>query len=61
MSRMAIRFYPGDGRAAKDPTHGGMPGSCIGRFPAGTWTVRASFKDNLRNTVLPLKTSFILK
>jgi hypothetical protein len=29
--------------------------------PAGTWTVRVSLKDNFRNTVLPLKTSFILK
>ncbi|MYN09923.1 hypothetical protein [Pseudoduganella aquatica] len=29
--------------------------------PAGTWTVRVSLKDNLRNSVLRLKTSFILK
>jgi hypothetical protein len=29
--------------------------------PAGTWTVRVSLKDDLRNTVLPLKTSFILE
>lgn len=29
--------------------------------PAGTWTIRVSLKDNIRNTVLPLKTSFILK
>ena len=28
---------------------------------AGTWTVRVSLKDNLSKTVLPLKTSFILK
>jgi hypothetical protein len=29
--------------------------------PVGTWTVRVSLKDKLRNTVLPLKTSFVLK
>jgi hypothetical protein len=29
--------------------------------PAGPWTVRVSLKDNLRDTVLPLKTSFILE
>jgi hypothetical protein len=28
---------------------------------AGTWTVRVSLRDNLSNTVLPLKTSFTLK
>jgi len=29
--------------------------------PAGTWTVQVSLKDNLSDTVLPLKTSFVLK
>lgn len=29
--------------------------------PAGTWTVRVSLKDNVRDTVLPLKTSFVLE
>jgi hypothetical protein len=29
--------------------------------PAGVWTVRVSLKDNVRSTVLPLKTSFILE
>lgn len=28
--------------------------------PAGTWTVQVSLKDNLSDTVLPLKTSFVL-
>ena len=29
--------------------------------PAGAWVVRVSLKDNLRSTVLPLKTSFALE
>jgi hypothetical protein len=29
--------------------------------PAGTWTVRITLKDNVRNTVLPLKASFVLE
>lgn len=29
--------------------------------PSGEWTVSVALKDNLRNTVLPLKTTFVLK
>lgn len=29
--------------------------------PAGTWTVRVVLKDKVGNTVLPLKTSFVLE
>lgn len=29
--------------------------------PTGTWIIRVSLKDNLRKTVLPLKTSFTLE
>jgi hypothetical protein len=37
----------------------GFTGDAADRL--GTWTVRVRLKDNLRNTVLPLETSFVLK